>query len=226
MSSFNLLNKTVLLLNNSFRIEPWFERITMADQPRMDTPESHTSLYSIGEMLRNTRQAQDLSVHALAERSGVSAGMISQIERGKANPSINKITILASALGLQLGVFFEPKTDDSIFRVVRKDQRHKINVPDPEFLYELLTPDLDHQLEVVWVESEPGSTTEESPFSHEGEECVVILQGTLEVHIEDETHTLNAGDSFTLLDCTVPHWYSNPGPERVISVNAITPPSF
>jgi transcriptional regulator with XRE-family HTH domain len=224
--SVQFIEQNILLLKAQVQLDTRFERIAMVDELRNDTPESHTSLYSIGETLRKTRQAQELSVHALAERSGVSAGMISQIERGKTNPSINKITILASALGLQLGVFFEPKKEDALFRVIRKGQRHKINVPDPNFLFELLTPDLDHQLEVVWVESAPGSSTEESPFPHEGEECVILIQGTLEVHVGDETHVLNGGDSFTLFDCTIPHWYSNPGPERVISVNAITPPSF
>jgi mannose-6-phosphate isomerase-like protein (cupin superfamily) len=78
---------------------------------------------------------------------------------------------------------------------------------------------------MVWVESAPGSSTEDSPFVHEGEECGLLLQGTLEVHIGDKLFVLHAGDSITF-DSTIPHWYFNPGPERVLSVWAITPPSF
>ena len=110
--------------------------------------------------------------------------------------------------------------------MVRKAERKRIQVPDPNFVFELLTPDLDYDLEVVWVESAPGSSTHEFPFSHEGLEWGLVLQGTLEVHLGDALHILNAGDSILIADCRVPHWYHNPGPERVLSVWAITPPTF
>ena len=53
-----------------------------------------------------------------------------------------------------------------------------------------------------------------------------MLQGTLEVRIGEELYTLHAGDSILIANCRVPHWYHNPGPERVLSVWAITPPAF
>ncbi len=184
-----------------------------------------SELKAIGEQLHNARTSRSLSVQALAEASGISTGMISQIERGLANPSINTISKLASALGLQLGIFFEPRpqTDQDI--VVRKGQRRRIGIPDPNFLYELLVPDLSRTLEFVWVESAPGSSTENSPFQHEGEECGLVLQGTLEVHLGDDVFVLEAGDSI-ILDSRRPHWYRNIGTERVLSVWAVTPPTF
>jgi len=190
------------------------------------TDEARAELAVIGETLRESRAQKGLSVHELAKLSGVSAGTISQIERGMANPSINNISKLASALELRLGVFFEQRAETRNQGVVRKAERRKINVPDPDFVYELLSPDLNHQLEFVWIESAPGSSTEESPFSHEGEECHLLLQGTLEIHIGDECLVLHAGDSHVLYDCRIPHWYRNPGPERVLAISAITPPTF
>ncbi len=186
---------------------------------------SPSSLLDIGEQLREARTNLGLSVQALAEASGISTGMISQIERGLANPSINTISKLASALGLQLGIFFEPRpqTDQEI--VVRKDQRRRIGIPDPNFVYELLVPDLNRTLEFVWVESAPGSSTEHSPFQHEGEECGLVLQGKLEVHLGDDVFVLEAGDSI-IFDSRRPHWYRNIGTERVLSVWAVTPPTF
>lgn len=184
-----------------------------------------SDLKAIGEKLHSARTSRGLSLQALAEASGISTGMISQIERGLANPSINTISKLASALGLQLGIFFEPHapTDQEI--VVRKHQRRRIGIPDPNFVYELLVPDLSRTLEFVWVESAPGASTENSPFRHEGEECGLVLQGKLEVHLGDNVFVLEAGDSI-IFDSRIPHWYRNAGTERVLSVWAVTPPTF
>jgi quercetin dioxygenase-like cupin family protein len=75
------------------------------------------------------------------------------------------------------------------------------------------------------VESAPGTSTENSPFQHEGEECGLVLQGTLEVHLGDEAFVLEEGDSI-IFDSRRPHWYRNIGSTRVLSVWAVTPPTF
>lgn len=188
-------------------------------------PEAETTVASVGARLQEARTRRGWSVHDLAGQADVSAGMISQIERGLANPSFNVLSKISSALGLQLGVFFEERPGLAQDIVVHPGQRRKLRFPDPNFLYELLTPDLNQALEMVWVESAPGSSTEDSPFAHQGEECGLLLQGTLEVHLGDQRFVLHAGDSITF-NSTIPHWYYNPGPERVLSVWAITPPSF
>ena len=189
----------------------------------MDIQDPQYSIESVGKVLFEKRTLQRLSVHELAERADISAGMISQIERGLANPSIKTLAKLAAALGLQLGIFFDPSPDENI--VVHQNQRRKLYEQDADFVYELLTPDLNRSLEMVWVESAPGTTTEEYPFLHTGEECGLILQGTLEIHIGNNCYVLKAGDSI-IFNSGIPHWYHNPGPERVLSVWAITPPSF
>ncbi|MCL4248346.1 MAG: XRE family transcriptional regulator [Anaerolineae bacterium] len=197
-------------------------------QPKGDpTPlrEATSNLSTIGEQLHEARAHLNMSVQALADTSGISTGMISQIERGLANPSVNTISKLASALGLQLGIFFEPRSQTDQELVVRKGQRRRIGIPDPNFVYELLVPDLNRTLEFVWVESAPGTSTENSPFQHEGEECGLVLQGTLEVHLGEEVYVLEAGDSI-VFDSSRPHWYRNIGSERVLSVWAVTPPTF
>src|SRR5215212_7417690 len=161
-------------------------------QRRLDPP---SDMNAIGAQLHEARTNLGLSVQELAEISDISTGMISQIERGLANPSINTISKLASALGLQLGIFFEPRPQTDKELVVRKNERRRIGIPDPNFVYELLVPDLKRTLEFVWVESAPGSTTENSPFQHEGEECGLVLQGTLEVHLGNDVFVLEVGDS-------------------------------
>jgi transcriptional regulator with XRE-family HTH domain len=196
-----------------------------SDTEAKPIPDVQADLRSLGETVRQRRLELQLSVQDLARRSDISAGLISQIERGLANPAFGTISKLASALGLQMGVFFEEKPAAGPNPVVRRNERRRLAVPDRNFLYELLTPDLDHTLEFVWVESAPNSSTEGSPFVHKGEECGLVLQGTLEVHVGLECYVLHSGDSI-IINSSIPHWYFNPGPERVLSVWAITPPTF
>ena len=72
-------------------------------------PEAETTVASVGARLQEARTRRGWSVHDLAGQADVSAGMISQIERGLANPSFNVLSKISSALGLQLGVFFEER---------------------------------------------------------------------------------------------------------------------
>ena len=95
----------------------------------------------------------------------------------------------------------------------------------PAPLYELLTPDLQRKLEVIWVELPPGQSNQDAPFMHDTEECGVLLSGTLEVHLGEQTHRLEAGDSIAF-NGLVPHWYRNPGTEPAVSIWIVTPPSF
>ena len=63
------------------------------------------------------------------------------------------------------------------------------NKKNDGLVYQLLTPDLSGALELLWIEYGPGATTAETPFTHQGEECGVILEGRLEVHVgETSSH--------------------------------------
>ncbi len=174
------------------------------------------------------RLAVGLSIEELAAKADISTGLLSQLERGIGNPSFNTMAKLAYALGVPIGTFFNGVQPAD--PVVRKHARKKLahasfanGTPAP--VYELLTPDLQRKLEVIWVELPPGQSNEEAPFVHDTEECGVLLSGTLEVHLGDQVHTLNAGDSIAF-NGLVPHWYRNPGKVPAVSIWIVTPPSF
>jgi len=186
------------------------------------------SLTDFSKRFAPLRIAADLSIEELAAKAGVSAGLVSQLERGLGNPSFNTLAKLAYALGVPVGTFFQGGVADQA--VVRRNARKKLvhsafanRSAAP--VYELLTPDLQRKLEVIWVELPPGESNEEAPFMHDTEECGVLLSGTLEVHLGDDVHTLNAGDSISFRGL-VPHWYRNPGDEPAVSIWIVTPPSF
>jgi quercetin dioxygenase-like cupin family protein len=91
--------------------------------------------------------------------------------------------------------------------------------------YQLLSPDLQHQIEFVWVEFQPGEEGPLEPFIHAGEEQMVVIQGEVHVWVGDEVWRLGPGDAITF-DSAAPHRAGNRGTSPAIVIAAITPPSF
>lgn len=196
----------------------------------------------LGDVIRTQRKGR-FTVDQLSERAGVSSGLISQIERGKGNPSFKTMQRLAAALELPIGALFQddvpPATDAPADSdgpavtslpgerqmVVRRDARKKLVFPKESMVWELLTPDLNRTLEMLRAVVPADYDTREVPFVHQGEESVHIIRGKVEVHIGDEVFALDAGDTITY-DATVPHWWRNRGGTEAEVISACTPPSF
>jgi transcriptional regulator with XRE-family HTH domain len=178
---------------------------------------------TFGVRLRELRRSRKMSLEELAARTGLSVGLLSQLERGIGNPSFMTLMRIADALHTQISHFFFENNEAG--QVVRKNQRKHMYFPQPGLTIELLTPDLDRRLQVLWVRYEVGLRTEEGPFIHDGEECVCLVRGRLELHVGEMVVALSEGDSITF-DCSVPHWYYNPGPEVAEILSAMTPPGF
>lgn len=194
----------------------------------------------IGRMIRQTRRERRLTVEQLAEQAGVSSGLVSQLERGLGNPSMRNLQKLAYALGLRLGSLFReesppaepgpaagalPLRPSRRCAVVRAGARKKLVLPHERIVYELLTPDLNRRLEVIRSVVPVDFDNSDVPFQHEGEECVHVLRGQVEVHVGELAFVLDAGDTITY-DAGIPHWWRNTGGQEAESIAALTPPSF
>jgi transcriptional regulator with XRE-family HTH domain len=177
---------------------------------------------NLGSQLQQLRQKEGLTLEKLSEESGVSVGLLSQLERGIGNPSFATLLKIAHGLDVPISLFFQGM-DQPSDPVVRKDQRQKLALESTNVVYELLTPDLNRALEFLWVELAPGESTER--FHHVGEESGLVLQGTLEVHLGDKIYVLEEGDSISFRS-NIPHWHRNPGQERMICVWVATPSSL
>jgi transcriptional regulator with XRE-family HTH domain len=179
---------------------------------------------ALGRVLRETRLNARLSVETLAAAAGVSAGSISQLERGRGNPSFLTLRRLAAALQVPLGHFLQgPETGPM---VVRADERKRLFLPtDHGLVYELLTPDLRGSLEVLRSQIPSGFDNRNRPFQHAGEECVHLLTGSLQVAIGARHYELAEGDSITY-DSSVAHWWVNSSGATAVIIGAVTPPSF
>ena len=185
-------------------------------------------LRDLGGIIRGLRQEQRLSTVQLAKACGVSTSLISQVERGLTSPSLDVLWAVARALDVPIGTFFqgEPVEEPSGKApvVVRVDQRKKLGV-NSTLTYELLSPDLRHQIELIWVEFGPGVEGPLAPFTHPGEEQMVVIQGEMHFWVDGEEYVLQAGDCITI-DASRPHRAGNRGDAPAIVIAAITPPSF
>lgn len=178
---------------------------------------------SIGTRIRTIRTMRGLSSAELAKAAGVSRGLISQIELDRANPSIDTLRRIAAALESPIAAFFDETAANGI--VVRKSERRTMRIPRSGLTYQLLTPDLNRQIEFILIELEPGQGGTRAAYGHPGEEAALVLSGRLHVWIGEEEHVLEEGDSISF-NSGVPHRIANLGKTKTVLVSAITPPHF
>lgn len=175
----------------------------------------------MGRVIATERAHLGLTVSQLARKAGVSTGLVSQLERGQGNPSLETVASLARALDVPIGSFFGGVSAEGA--VVRRASRKRLVLTEGSLVYEMLVPDLAGRLSMLSIQLPSEFSNEDSPFQHVGEEVVLVMSGTLEVHLPGQHFRLHEGDSIRI-DSAAPHWYATAGPVHVIT--AMTPPSF
>ncbi len=181
-------------------------------------------LHKLGENIHRIRKQKSYTFEAMAEKTGLSKGLLSRIERGLSAPSLASLRKISAALEVPIVTFFEGSASPDRM-VVRKAERKTLHVPDINITYQLLTPDLNNKkIEFLMTEMEP-NTHDESPHTHGGEEYGVVIEGQLLISIDGRTVTLDSGDSISF-PATLPHCLSNPFGTRSVSIWAIVPPLY
>jgi transcriptional regulator with XRE-family HTH domain len=180
----------------------------------------------LGREIRGLRKARGLTLSALAQRSSLSVGYLSLLERNLATPSINSLHSISRALGVTVSWFFEAgeSPEDEKDFVVRAGRRRRLDYA-PGIVDELLSPSLAGSLEMLRSCFPPGSSSGEAPYTHNGEEAGYVIRGKLELWVDGKSFILEAGDSFGF-PSSLPHRYGNPGPEVAEVIWAMTPPSY
>ena len=183
-----------------------------------------TEALAVGPRIRALREGMGLSLRDLAERSGVSAPMLSQVERGETSPTLAIAAKIASGLELSLSQLLRLDEGDGV-SIVRAAQRLLGGRADGH-RYEVLTPPVPGQrAEVSQHALAPGSATggPGDPPIHEpgSRETAVVLDGKLRLVCDGVAHDLEEGDAVTF-DADLPHHFENPGRRgsRFISVIA------
>lgn len=180
---------------------------------------------NIGKKIQELRTKNGFSIRKLSSIAGITPSMLSQIENGQVNPSINTLRSLASALGAPLYHFFKEESEDH--PVVTPDTRKTIGRKnEPDVIYELLTPDTRGSIEFCMMLIPPNSSSNSKMQSHNGEEVAFLYSGeSVDIEIESRLFTLRQGDSIRIPPQAQHIWHNRRNmPVQVIF--AITPPSF
>ena len=180
---------------------------------------------NIGEKIKELRKNQGLNISELAEKAELSSGIISQIERDMVSPSIVTLWKIAQSLGVSVGYFFDEEIKSNVSPVVTKKNRKTISASNNNAIYELLSQDLNRKIEFLYITIKVGDYSSKDFVTHDGEECGIVIKGSLLVKMENEEYTLEEGDSI-YFDSTIPHRYINVGEEICESIWDMTPPSF
>jgi transcriptional regulator with XRE-family HTH domain len=167
----------------------------------------------VAQRLRQLREGQQMSMRALARKSGLSANALSMIERGKVSPSVSTLCKVADALGVSITQFFgEPPARQSVV-LVRANERTR--VPFARGLWEGLGGEsFSSPVEPFVFTLDAGASSGNSAMSHSGQEFVFCLRGALEYLVENERLELGPGDSL-LFAAHLRHRWRNPGPTVV-----------
>ena len=173
----------------------------------------------VGPRIRALREAMDLSLRDLAERSGVSAPMLSQVERGETSPTLQVATRIAAGLELRLSQLLRLDEDGAV-TVVRAGERRNGPAAVAGHSYEILTPPLPgqraelsrHTLAPGAVTGGPGDPPRHEPGSRE---TALVERGKVVLFCEGERYELLDGDCVTF-DADLNHHFENPGPEEAV----------
>lgn len=174
--------------------------------------------------IRDQRLRSGLSLTALAAASGVSMALLSQVERGLADPSLATLRKIAVALDVALFDLFETAPGHGTLRVQRSHEQLHVRLPDTVADYVRVSAGLG-DLEVLRGSLPPHAFTSATLHAHGAEECVTVLTGTLTLEAEDKTIILHPEDSCHFR-AHIPHRYVNNSESLTTFLVSVTPPSL
>lgn len=160
----------------------------------------------IGPLIRGRRRQLSTTLQELGEKSGVSVGYLSQLERDNATPTLGTLAQIAQALGVGLDYFIAtPRPVDALTVAA---QRPKFSIDGSSVIYERIGAEFPgSELSSFILHVPPGYRSE--TVSHEGEEIVFVLEGSVVQILEGEEFRMQVGDSLHYRGNREHGWYND-----------------
>lgn len=177
----------------------------------------------IGKKIRDLRLRRGLTVQQLATAAGLSKGFISQVENDRTSPSLTTLGDVAKAL--DVSVAYLVVDEDPVPYVVRASERTRLEVGGNASRVEVLSAAPKRNLELLMVEFPPGVSAGDKRHYHHGEECMLVLEGRINLVCGEHVFALAPGDSIHY-DGRQPHAIENVGEGLARVITAITPAAF
>jgi transcriptional regulator with XRE-family HTH domain len=205
------------------------------------------TLTDLGKKIRQERLSRQLTLEKFSEMTGLSKSFLSQIERGLTEPSITSLKKIAKQFGFSVVNLFQNgdlTNSDWAYQkntqkaaemkpvyldkaeVVRAARRKRFALPGSKVMYDLITPDMNRQLEVMYMRVKEGEKSGDEPIvDPPGEKVGLVLKGSIEFTVGNETYLLSEGDSL-YYPAHVPHSWRAVEGEVIEVIHILTPPSF
>jgi transcriptional regulator with XRE-family HTH domain len=152
------------------------------------------STAELGQRIRMLRVARGLTLKEIEARGGVSATHVSEIERGRASPTVGALGRIARALGLRPAALVEPHVRPEV-SVTRAGERRSGHVRIGAAIIEPLTEPAHGALVGAQIVTLPAGCAEAFTHRHEGEEWVMVMTGAAEIRVDGESHPLRESDA-------------------------------
>ncbi len=175
---------------------------------------------ALGKLLRQLRQREQLTLAALSAQVGVSVSALSQFETGKAEPSLGTLWSLGRSLNASLFDFFAKQESEYVDVTPVGD---RTVVVQDRARYEAIARSSRRRLDLFYLYLDPGEGAVREPVAHAGEEAGVVVSGTMDVIVGDQTHRLGPGDGIWFVSSQI-HTFQTVGPEQCVSIWADTLP--
>jgi transcriptional regulator with XRE-family HTH domain len=183
--------------------------------------------YAIGEKIRGLRLKKSMGLVELGKHTGLSAALLSKLERGKLFPTLPTLLRIALVFGVGLEFFFTDERKRRVVAVVRKQDRirfpEKPNSDDVSYFFECLDyPATERKFNAFFAEFQDVPPENNKPHQHPGVEFVYLVTGTLDIKVGNEDFSLEAGDAI-YFDSAVQHSYRRVGKRPCEAVTVTLP---
>jgi transcriptional regulator with XRE-family HTH domain len=168
-------------------------------------------LRAVGKKLRLRRVERGFTLQAVSERTGVSAAMLSLVERGKASPSVGTLVAINSLLNLHIPELLGNTAGNQ--DLVTPAAKQTVVKPLRGVVHRVVADDQARGLQMTLNQYSRGAANSPEPITHGGYEYGYVLDGELEVTVDGETHLLRAGDLISYWS-SKPHRIVNRGPKK------------
>jgi transcriptional regulator with XRE-family HTH domain len=174
------------------------------------------ALLAIGTRIRQMRSEREFTLQSLADMTGLSASLLSLVERGKTSPSIGTLVAVAHALGVHMTDLVPGPPPGEEIPVMRANEQPVYSTPEG-VNRRILRDDRIRGLEVALNEYTSGGRSADTLLHHDGYEYGVVIEGVLTVDVDGEAYELNPGDSIAY-DSSRPHRIENRGRKQARAV--------
>ena len=177
------------------------------------------SAEKVSQRIRYFMEKRDISIDRLAEGTGLKKAFIETMLSENVYPPLGPLIKIARTLGVRLGTFLDDQETSDPYIVRQTDRQSQFSVlaekdkPASLNFFSLGMGKTDRHMEPFFIEVMPESASQKTLSSHEGEEWIAVLKGSIEVIYGKETYVLEEGDS-VYYNSVVPHYVSARGGEK------------